>query len=824
MLLLIPILNFAQPVNWISKGIGGGGALFSPSISPHNTNRAFVACDMSALYETTNFGETWNMQSHTKIQANRSSKVCFTSNSSVMYTIDYTLQSGSDAARPVKSSDGGQTWQSLADPTGSDCWSVYADYNDPQRIIVSDYSNVWLSVDGGSHFNLKITSNVNGAGCHITGTFFDGTTIYIATNAGLYISTNNGNSFAVGSMTGINTGESMISFCAAKSGSTSRFYCITQNTGDVYAGIAGDSWDGFQDMYTMVPGQSQWTSIASGIPSGIKPFFARCAMNDINTVYVAGSDENNNSPAVCKSTNAGTAWTNVFLPSMNTNIYTGWCGDGGDRGWGYAELAFGFDVSPLDATKAAFTDYGFIHLTDNGGTTWKQGYVNSAYQNSPGANTPSFKSYAGNGLENTSCWNLCWGNSQKMFAGYSDIRGTQSSDAGATWRMTSATTQNTTYRFIKSPANSNIYAATSTAHDIYQTTYLTDARLDVAFGGINFSIDNGSSWQTLHNFNHPVVWMCIDPNNTNTMYASVIHYAGGIGEGGIWKTDNLQAGSASVWTKLNNPVRTEGHPFNVHVLNDGSIVASYCGRRNSSGTFTASSGIYILSSGSSTWIDRSSSGMQYYTKDVIIDPHDATQNTWYACVWSGWGGAPNGLGGLYKTTDRGVNWTRIFSGADRVSSITINPASATEAWLTTETEGLWHTSNFNAVTPLFTQNTNFPFRQPERVFYNPYNNSNVWVTTFGGGIWEGSSITGIEKQEVKSDVFVIYPNPASGNEIQLTSSTDGVLTLTSATGELCYKQSVVAGINAVKHKLKPGVYIAGISSVNGITTSKLIIY
>jgi hypothetical protein len=35
--------------------------------------------------------------------------------------------------------------------------------------------------------------------------------------------------------------------------------------------------------------------------------------------------------------------------------------------------------------------------------------------------------------------------------------------------------------------------------------------------------------------------------------------------------------------------------------------------------------------------------MRYWTKDVVIDPHDATQNTWYAGVWSGWGGPPNGL-------------------------------------------------------------------------------------------------------------------------------------------------------------------------------------
>ena len=37
--------------------------------------------------------------------------------------------------------------------------------------------------------------------------------------------------------------------------------------------------------------------------------------------------------------------------------------------------------------------------------------------------------------------------------------------------------------------------------------------------------------------------------------------------------------AASTWTKVTNPPRTEGHPFNVVVLNDGTLVATYSARR-----------------------------------------------------------------------------------------------------------------------------------------------------------------------------------------------------------------------------------------------------
>src|SRR5688572_7669477 len=85
--------------------------------------------------------------------------------------------------------------------------------------------------------------------------------------------------------------------------------------------------------------------------------------------------------------------------------------------------------------------------------------------------------------------------------------------------------------------------------------------------------------------------------------------------------------------------------------------ACYSARRAGSPlAFTASSGVFVSTNGGQSWQDRSHNGMRYWTKDVVIDPHDPNQNTWYAAVFSGWGGAPNGLGGLYRTTNRGVNW------------------------------------------------------------------------------------------------------------------------------------------------------------------------
>ncbi|MFI5134227.1 MAG: T9SS type A sorting domain-containing protein, partial [Chitinophagales bacterium] len=227
-----------------------------------------------------------------------------------------------------------------------------------------------------------------------------------------------------------------------------------------------------------------------------------------------------------------------------------------------------------------------------------------------------------------------------------------------------------------------------------------------------------------------------DPNNSNTLYASVINYGSNLG--GIYKTVNLQNNTSSTWTQLPAPPRTEGHPATVICLNDGKVLCTYSGRRDASGNFQPSSGVFIYDG--SSWTDLSvNPNMHYWCKDIVLDPNDANQNTWYVGVFKGWGSVQvnNAGGGLWKTTDRGATWTHINT-MDRVTSCTFDPNNANRIFMTTETDGLWYSDNVNDVTPAFTQITLYPFRQPERVFFNPYNANEVWVVSFGNGIRIGN--------------------------------------------------------------------------------------
>lgn len=724
------IANADVPVSWEPRGPGGGGALFAPSFSPHNPNEIYISCDMSEVFHSTNLGQSWELTDFRKIQGNRESKVRFTNNPSILYALDYT----GDLTRPSKSTDGGATWNRLsADPTSGESFSLFVDPNSASKLIVSDYSHLYLSTDGGATFNLKFSTS-SGNGCFVAGAFFDGNNIYAGTNLGLLVSTNGGN-FTASPVTSIPAAESIASFAGAKQGSTVRFFAVTLSAGDVFPGLFTEgSYFSFRKIYSLDLGQSAWTAKTTGIIANDFPVFVAMSSGDVSTAYVAGQNSSE-FPIVYKTTNGGNNWQSVLLTNNNQNIFTGWAGRGGDRDWSYGAGALGFAVSPTDANKAAFTDLGFAHITTDGGATWKQMYVSPADQNPMNALTPKGKSYHSVGLEDTTCWWLTWKDANNLFASYSDIRGTRSTDGGVTWSFNyTGQPDNSTYQSLKHPVTGAIYAGTSTVHDMYQSTRLQDSILDSGDGTIKFSTDGGAVWQTLHDFNHPVICIALDPNNSNRMYASVIHSA----QGGIFVSNNIQNGSASTWTKLANPPRTQGHPFNIVVLNDGTLVCTYSGRRDSSGAFTASSGVFVSLDNGATWLDRSHTGMRYWTKDIVIDPHDTAQNRWYVGVFSGWGGPPNGLGGLYKSTNRGQTWTRI-SNRDRVTSCAISPVNANEMYFTTETEGLWFSSDINAATPTFSPVTSYPFRQPERVFFNPFNANEIWITSFGNGLRVGST-------------------------------------------------------------------------------------
>jgi photosystem II stability/assembly factor-like uncharacterized protein len=815
--LVLLIFSFAlaqTPLQWNSRGPGGGGALFAPGINPGNDNEYYLSCDMGEVFHTTDFGLSYSIVDFRALQAGHNSTVRITVDPAVRYSINYANYE----IVPVISADQGATWTTLPGnvDASEETYSIFADYNNPPRVLMSYYGAIYFSQDHGASFTKIHTARNSGAGVAVGGVFFNGPDIYIGTSDGLLVSSDGGYNFSAGTMTGIPAGQCIYAFAGASAGNVTRLFCLTADTNNIWAGKgADDFWNTMKGVYSLDAGGAPWVSRMTGLVAGTDfPMFVCMAENDVNTVYLGGSNTSGLA-SIFKSADAGAHWTQSLQLTNNQNMITGWCGERGDINWGWSGSLFGLCVAPKNANKVLFTDWGFVHKTVDGGTTWQQAYTSVSDQHPAGAVTPTNRSYHSIGLENTSCWQVLWADSSNMFAAFTDIKGVRSVDAGNSWSFNyTGHSQNTMYWMAKSPGTGTLYAATSSVHDMYESTYLQDSRIDAAgaTGKVLFSTDKGATWNTAHDFGHPVYYVALDPSDPNKAYASVVNHAQAAG--GIYACANLGAGAASAWTKLPDPPRTEGHPAAIAVLNDGKIVCTYSGRRDAAGAFTASSGVFVYSHVNATWSDVSDPSMRYWTRDIVIDPHDPAQNTWYACVYSGWGGPPNDLGGLFKTVNRGGTWTKLNS-LHSVSSCTIDPANGNEIYVTTETNGLWYSPNINSTLPTFTLVQSYPFSHPQRVFFNPFKPGEIWVASFGNGMRAGNT----------SGNAVREPYSFNG-KYPSSNVTSGIATIYSLNGAVI--RTVLApqgfsGVHNILPRLGAGVYFVKIHSPGNATVAKTIV-
>ncbi|MCW3123989.1 MAG: hypothetical protein JWQ38_3481 [Flavipsychrobacter sp.] len=399
---LMVVHGNAQPPGFMAKGIGGGGALFFPRINPGNDNDFYVACDMSQMFHSTDYGQSYSQLPFTSLQSLNISTYEYTNNASVAYS---NFNDGNQGY-PVKTTDGGVTWVKLpgfnvADVSGNySIYSMKANYNKPLQLLMAYYGKIVFSNDGGTTFSTVGTASSMSVGLIMGGAFFTGDTIYIGTNQGIYYSTNAGTSFSIMPTTGISAGQVLWQFAGAKNGSAIRFTCIAGLTAYVYNGVMPYDYTGLAaGVYTMDNANGTWVNKTGTIfLTNDNLMYVGMAENDINTIYLGGKDRAFGAPLVYKSSDGATTWNKVFNTMGNANIVTGWEGESGDKAWSWGETVFGIAVAPNNSAKAMFGSYSDVHLTSDGGTTWQQAYVKTADAHPKGAATPTGANYHSIGL------------------------------------------------------------------------------------------------------------------------------------------------------------------------------------------------------------------------------------------------------------------------------------------------------------------------------------------------------------------------------------------------------------------------------------------
>ncbi len=824
---------FSQPLTWESRGIGGGGAIQNPSISPFNSKRVILSCDMSQMFETKDFGDNWNTFNFNNLPGGIRAKVCFTNDSTILYAIGI---SSSGSYTPKKSTDGGKTWTTFSNNpcTNFGAFQLYANPSDYNQLVISDKSHIFFSSNGGTSFSTIETDN-SASGLHLAGAFFDGANIYIASDKKVFISSNNGNSFAstiLNSANNINSTESVVSFTGAKQGNKTKFFCTTISTTNFSCKTYGFDVQYFVGLYEMsyANNTSLWNNITSNLNGTSnteteKAYFVRTLPNDTNTVYVGGSILSNASTygTIYKSTNSGANWTNLFLnntkASTNSNITTGWVGNSSNNtyshGWVSINTTEGLCIDPNNINNIIMTDKSNIHYSKDGGLNWNQMYIKSTDQNSPNQLFNSTKEYATTGLKTAVTYWLTWVDSLNLIATCADLTAIKSSDGGKKWGYNYNSTNiyaggnlkiNDISMMVKQPKTGVLYA--STGDVVGSNGVWDDSRLSQSHGRICFSADNGNTWQILKDFNRPVTNIHFDSKHPDTLYACVQDInAGNIG--GIYRCNAVSLGSNSVWTKLNSPTRASNRPNSIYALKDGSLLCSYYPYDSTSNyNYAKRSGVFISTDNGNSWIDRTSSTMLKKTYTLEEDINDPLQKTWYASV--GNDGTQNNSG-LYKTVDRGLNWTNLTPGISTLSC-SFNPSVTDEMYICTELNGLYFVNNTASFSPI--QLANYDFRNPQKVFFNPYIKNEIWITSFGNGLKVGQTSTnsaGIKEIKLSSNL-VVYPNPTNDLiHVNLNDKEIKQLEIYSLSGTLL-KESVENKISIAE--FSNGIYLLKISSLD----------
>lgn len=364
------------PTQFVSRGPGGGGAFFGPSINPFNSDEMWIGSDMSDLFHSTDFGRTWETVDFRLLGGgSQPGRMEFTSEPLVRYALNSDV--------PALSADGGVIWTNIPpDPWSQSVYCLYADPLSTNRLLVSDYSTLKISTNSGATYSVCYSNS----DLLIAGAVWDGPAIYVGTRPGLVVSTNGGASFTFVGTPGIPASEAIVSFADAKENGTLRFFCVTLGSGDVYPGVQGSDYGTYKRLYKLDGGTGSWTVATNGV-AGNHPFFVAMCGTNISIAYAAGSD-NAGQPVVLKTVNGGGSWSQVMQCTGNANIATGWTGD--DTGgwnwkkWWWGECAMGFTVCATDPNRAVISDFGFVHITTNGGALWQQAYDWQGCENAAG--------------------------------------------------------------------------------------------------------------------------------------------------------------------------------------------------------------------------------------------------------------------------------------------------------------------------------------------------------------------------------------------------------------------------------------------------------
>ena len=178
---------------WTNLGLGGGGGMFSPAISPLDGDLMFISCDMGGLYRSTDAGRTWRMVNFRQLAGNTRCAPAF-------HPTDVTTIYAADGHRGLcVSHDTGITWQpvSTEPPWGrARITALGIGRLNPFLLLVGTGNSAHVSLDAGETWSTCEGPEGEMLGFHVTEAR-GGPTIFAAGSKGVWRSQDRGKSWSL---------------------------------------------------------------------------------------------------------------------------------------------------------------------------------------------------------------------------------------------------------------------------------------------------------------------------------------------------------------------------------------------------------------------------------------------------------------------------------------------------------------------------------------------------------------------------------------------------------------------------------------------------
>jgi len=719
-----------RPGGFTVVGPGGGGAMFHPSVSPHDINTVLVSCDMTGAYISHDGGKSWRMFN---LRGVVEFFVFDPQDKSVIYA---------QATGLWRSSDNGETWK-LVYPKPSSVKGVRMNSDHSDEEIVAEPDPL------GSIAAMAIDPE-------------DSKTFYVTTgnrrNASFatYISHNAGDSWTkLGDLPDFATKvwanphspakDRVLVFAGPHLLATKRGSGELQvlplppakNLPDVSAGFSADGKTilyaiGDESAFVSDDAGKNWRKVALGA-GALKARAIATSLSHADVAYVSYRDLEERGVkymGVAKTSDGGKTWKPVWKEEVTmmakpaANVRDAWITERFGSDWGENPLAL--TVAEQDSNVSYGTDLGRTMRTMDGGASWVAVYSKRVGQ----------RGWTSTGLDVTNAYGYHFDpfDHKRQFITTTDIGLFRSEDNGKSWiSSTNGVPKewvNTTYWIVFDPqAKGRVWSVNSGTHDLPRPKMWRRGGVAKYKGGVCISTDGGRTWAQSSNGMEPTAATHILLDPTSPVDARVL-YATGFGRGVYKSVDG-----GKNW-KLKNVGIMQKEPFAWRISRDGKgTLYLLVARRSENGGIgnDGDGAMYRSTDGAEHWSPIALPQGVNAPNGLAIDPQDP--NRLYLATWARAAGQHGDGGGVFLSEDSGKNWRQTLDRDRHVYDVTIDPRDSSILYAAGFESSAWRSADRGEH---WTRIPGFNFKWGYRVIPDPQDERKVYITTFGGGVWHGA--------------------------------------------------------------------------------------